>query len=129
MLFETMHKVIQKRQGIDDSMNHALSRQMEEYSLHLHDSIEKESISVVVDAHPLEKHTLDALDGAVRDAKDKLDTLPAVIARLERARTVIMDEEERRKHGNPQGNEINKSSTKQRRISKQFDLANKLSLY
>ena len=36
MLFETMHKVIEKRQNIDSSMNHALTKQLEEHSRHLH---------------------------------------------------------------------------------------------
>lgn len=130
MLFETMHKVIEKRQNIDNGMNHALTKQLEEYSMHLHGemNVKRESL---VDEHVngLNEQSLGTLDVAVRGAKDRLDTLPAVLARLERARTVILDEEDRKKHGSHLGREAKAMSSKQRRVSKQFDLANKLSLY
>lgn len=130
MLFETMHKVVEKRQNIDSSMNHALTKQLEEYSMHLHNEMKVEEESPAGESvHGLGEQSLNALDVAVKGAKDRLDTLPAVVARLERARTVILDEEDRKKHVSHQGREAKAMNSKQRRVSKQFDLANKLSLY
>lgn len=130
MLFETMHKVLERRQNIDGSLSHALTKQLEEYSMHLHGEIKVKREGVVDEnVNGLNEHSLGTLDVAVRGAKERLDALPAVLARLERARTVILDEEDRKKHGSHQGREGKAMSSKQRRVSKQFDLANKLSLY